>query len=374
MPKYFLYHMRKTVVRFVIMALMLCLFVNSTVYSKYSYYGGEHTSVSLTVFSVFGVVAPFVVAALEFSQFMNRRNLDTWFSLPISRTNLFLVHFINGAVQLSAAFIVGVLVAAVKFAAAGISLGRLMTYTPIGICLMLFSYMLLTFLFLSANNLFDGCVFMAGAVLIPYNLYSIFKSFYMLFNPQNGNQIFFTGNIPGLPFNGCGIFNLIVVASERYTDLLKKDLGELSVDSALWTSARATVTKFSMPQLLLWIMICVGALAGAIFIFNKKKTENVSGVSDSWFGYRVLIPICTAGSLTSSFLTRAVIGEELLATIVSVIAIIPTIIGAFIAYVIYRRGIKFKLPDYLTLAGLVVYYIVCAIIFSSVAPVTPYMF
>ena len=93
MVKYFTYHMKKTVIRFVVMALFLVMMANSFTVTSYSYMGIDNVNVSLSSFSVFAIVAPAIVAALEFSQFMNRRNLDTWYSLPISRRDLFIVHF-----------------------------------------------------------------------------------------------------------------------------------------------------------------------------------------------------------------------------------------------------------------------------------------
>ena len=357
--------MRKTVVRFVILALFLCVLVNSSVCNIVTYGFEDYVSVSLGSFFAFGMMAPFVVAALEFGQFMNRRNLDTWFSFPISRRNLFLVHFLNGAIQLSGSIVAGILVAVVKlsskdFADFDLNIEKIWMFFLIDLCLTLFLYMVLSFLFVNANNVVDGCIFMLGSVLFPACLFSIFKNFYMC----AGGRLDYDA-VSDLPFDGYGLFSLLSVASDRFSDLIKGGYIMPAINS-LYMPEQG-IAEFSIAQVTLWMLIGIAAMGGAVYVFTRKKTEDVSGVSESWFGYRTLIPVCSASALCGSALSSAMFSDQAdAAIIISLVGLIPTFIGIFIAYVIYRRGIRFKLPDFITIGGLLVFYIICLVIFKSV--------
>ena len=82
-----------------------------------------------------------------------------------------------------------------------------------------------------------------------------------------------------------------------------------------------------------WVIVSVLSLAGLLLTFGKRRTEKAEEVSDSWFGYRVLIPLlasCLIISAELSFLT--VIGL------------------AMVGYTVYRRGFHYKKSDWIMLA------------------------
>lgn len=366
MAEYFIYHLRKTVLRFVVLAAILCVLANASVCLKSR--GIEGTTVvggNLIVFALFAIIAPVAVAGLEFSQFMNRRNLDTWFSLPISRINLFLTHFINGAVQLSVSFLAGIVVACAKLSPyPKFHITEVWNFFWVGLGLMLLLYMLLTFLFVCANNVFDGCVFMMGSYMVPNAIFKIVKA--IVFAGKNQNILNSSAEtISKWAFNGYTLYMEILKASVRYTSALESSTRNRSTASYVYGYLDDYVDA-NVPNMLLWTMISVAALAGAIIVFSRKRTEKVSGVSDSWFGYRTLIPIVTAGTLITSASTMASVSQSGLSGILSILLPVPTFVGVFIAYIIYRRGIKLKIPDLITMGALVVFYMVCVFAFKAV--------
>ena len=68
--------------------------------------------------------------------------------------------------------------------------------------------------------------------------------------------------------------------------------------------------------------------------FGKRRTEKAEDISDSPFGYVSMIPLY-------AFLL-AVHGMEV---IISIIVTIATIVG----YTMFRRGIKYKVVDYIVM-------------------------
>ncbi len=359
MGKYFIYHMKKTAVRFAVMALFLLVIVNTTVVRHYtsSFSGEEVYNVSLAAFATFSIIAPAAVAALEFSQFMNRRNLDTWYSLPVSRRDLFIVHFGNGAVQLVLSVLVSAFLAAFKISRyPALDLADTAVYFAYAIGAMLLIYMLYTFFFVSANNVFDGCVFMFGAYIIPRCVFNIFRNFYYAVNSSRGFLGIYDTE---LPFDGDGIFSTITKLSSRYESLIEPVRTRRGIDMS-----EIKIPEVSIPQAFVWTMICIVALAGAVYVFTTKKTEVVSGVSESWFGYRILIPLCTASALNSSALAAGAMMEDPVMGIgLSLVGLIPSFIGVFVAYVIFRRGVKFKISDFISVGAVVVFYVASLLIF-----------
>ena len=366
MGKYLIYHMKKTVIRFIVMALFLLVIVNSTIVNSYwsSYLDTDRYNVSLSIFSVFAVLAPAVVTALEFSPFMSRRNLDTWFSFPISRTDLFMVHFGNGAIQLVVSMLLGASLASFRIGRYPVlDVSKAITYFACAIGVMLLIYMFFTFFFVSANNVFDGCVFMFGAYIVPACVFNIFQNFYFAVNTYRGQF----SSYDDLPFDGGGIFSIVSQLGSRYERLIEPVYENTQTYISPSGAVREVrIPTVNIPQAAVWAVICIAALAGAVYVFTRKKTEAVSGVSESWFGYRLMIPLCTASSLQSTALiTGAAMKDSgIMGMGLSLVGLIPTFIGVFVAYVIFRRGVKFKISDLISIGAVLVFYVVCLLSFK----------
>jgi hypothetical protein len=63
----------------------------------------------------------------------------------------------------------------------------------------------------------------------------------------------------------------------------------------------------------------------------RQKAENVGGISQTWFGYRTLIPLCAVCMMT-------------LAEFDSLTGVV-TAVAMAIAYIVYRRTFKLKMLD-----------------------------
>ena len=91
---------------------------------------------------------------------------------------------------------------------------------------------------------------------------------------------------------------------------------------------------------LVWGVIGIAAAVGYVVSFAKKKAEKAGEISDSLFGYRILIPIYGLGLI---FEMRSLSGLNIL----SLLSWILMIVG----YIICRRGFKFKTSDIVIMAA-----------------------
>lgn len=96
------------------------------------------------------------------------------------------------------------------------------------------------------------------------------------------------------------------------------------------------------------VLTVLGILAwvGLILLSKKEKAENVDQVSNSWFGYKTLIPYFIAVGLGAS---GATIWHNDFTTALILGSII--VVSAFAFYILYRRTIKLKLQDILSMVG-----------------------
>ena len=68
---------------------------------------------------------------------------------------------------------------------------------------------------------------------------------------------------------------------------------------------------------------------------HEKKAENAEQISSSWWGYKTLVPVYvfTISAQTTSWVGWCV-----------------TFIAAFVGFVVYRRSLKLKTVDWISLA------------------------
>jgi hypothetical protein len=82
--------------------------------------------------------------------------------------------------------------------------------------------------------------------------------------------------------------------------------------------------------------LAIACAFGFIWLFKNKRPENIGGISSSPFGYKVLLPVTAI----------AVINCE--ADDISLVAIM--LVTMIVGYIIYRRSIRLKLLDYISMA------------------------
>ena len=316
--KYFRYHFRTTLLRALIIGVLSLLF--TAAFSRAEYFplnGGSQGYVRYTfgflpyLFSILCVLMP----ALELSNLKNRRNLDTLLTLPVSRTAMALSHMLNGLLQTLAIYsacfayiwLLGFQIREY------VSLSPLLPYYFLSILFGIALYAFFQFFFMQANNTLDG-------VLI--GLVASVTGWIVLGRLLNKRSV--------SPLVGWSLFPTIRI-HERCSQILRYGNVYSSVPN---------------ENTVLGIWLCIGLLAiiGYFITFAKKNTEKIGGISDTFFGYRVLLPICGFALCWGKLWGLEILG------------LIATVIG----YAIYRRGLRFKLSDYIVM-GIIA---ACAIFFT----------
>ncbi|MBR6484791.1 MAG: hypothetical protein IKT14_07195, partial [Clostridiales bacterium] len=162
--RYSIYHFKKTLIRFAVILLYCLVVVNFGVHNSYdSWDGTTYHYFSLSCYGVSMLLMCFVAAVMEFSEFKNRRNLDSWFSFPLDRWKIALIHFVNGAVEIIVAhtlsFILGYCKILPFVKECDLDMKGMLPMFFLILIMGLCYYGLLIFPFIIANNVFDGIFF-----------------------------------------------------------------------------------------------------------------------------------------------------------------------------------------------------------------------
>ena len=344
---YFRYHLRskwKLLLCIIVIALVLTAwnsaeqkyegthydYKTETVIDNYvNYYCTLDTSLAVLI------VCSCVLPVTEFSIFKKRRNLDCFYSLPISRRQMGIVHYLSGlfclVVTYSCAFLANFLFL-LRYPE-GYDFGALICYYFLSLWLGVCAYSVNVFLFNRANTTWDGICFMIlwqfaiSAIIGTCN--SISMSIYeaIVSDREYSYEIWSQKwKIPGSEM--ASPFSALFEVEWFYSDLIEKDERTSVMD--LWGSCT------HIGWLLFQSGIGIASVLGFVFSFGKGRTEKTEEVSDSWFGFKLMIP------LYATLLTISSFGA----------GIILTLIATFIAYIIYRKGFHLKLSDWLVLAAL----------------------
>lgn len=257
----------------------------------------------------------FVVPALMYSFKMNRRSADAFYSLPIKREKLYLVKTLVGLILVfvpyTVAYAAGFLCVALRE-----NFYNLIWYLPGyfgGILFGLSLYGVAAFSFARANRVADGVIFMIFYALIGLLIASLVEAI------EIERGIPYDERMETVYFSPMGCF---VVFSEKIDALLREG-GNQDLD------------------FLMFLFVFLHAVAGFALLFllpRFDKGEDAEQYSDSWFGYRVMIPLYTA------LLIGLMGGTEVLYIVLFTVA-------AIVMTIIYRRKALFSWQYWVMIAA-----------------------
>ncbi|MBR7021817.1 MAG: hypothetical protein IKI15_12320 [Lachnospiraceae bacterium] len=310
--RYFKYHFWETRIRLVILCVLSVLY-----FSNLAEISSGVVSVDSMVYA--GIILALFVPIREFQMFNTRRNLDTWFSMPIDRWKMALVHLLNGALHIALTLLTGMLFVAlhVSTSAAYYNLFQLVAYYLIMLALTLLAYGFFCFVFTQANSTTDGTLFIINYLFLPTVFYVFMDQYF-----ENTPRVFY------------GIVTLMGTTSRGLQSVFWGD-GRFS--NSFWTAEFGTGSgsELFIVNLVLNVLICGAATVFMLRLFNRKHTEKVEDVSDSWFGFRTLIPVMAVLTIASPS---------------GLAAYTFRIVFIYVAYVIYRKGVHLKRSDYCVIA------------------------
>lgn len=263
------------------------------------------------VFAELGILC-FLAPVLAYSFKMNKRSVDAYYALPIKKEKLYLVKTLVGLALVLVPFTVSFFGGFFTIAFRPDCPYKMGLYIPtyfggvlLGICL----FGLNAFLFTRANRLVDGVAFMAAYAFIGLLVLAYYEA-------ATGHYLKWRIEECVLTFGPIMIFCDATSHAVRGLDI----------------SRMLNAFVFVYP-------VALGAIGYFLLFFNLRyeKAENAEQVSESWFGYRVLIPAYIA-------LTIGLCDFDLLSLCVIAVC-------GVVAMVVYRRKFRFSWKWWVMLAG-----------------------
>lgn len=330
--RYLWYRLENSALRTLVLTVLSVILTQSVISESIEYYGDiEHIKYASTGIYILAVVLGIVctvIPMLENMGFKNRRNLDTLYFFPIKREKMAAAHFIGGFIQC-------VFIYTVTFAISGIYLAintdffelyHLVGYYFLSILLGFVIYSFFSFIFVQANTVADGIImsvlWMFVLWVVMYAIFVLTKSVYLEeYSYEAYVSMRSLSNLPQWGIVYTPINNLTVI----YQSLIEANQSEWNE----FAYAQRYLSQYYC--FIIWGVIGIACALGYFVTFAKRGANKAGEISDSYLGYRLLIPLYGYSLIT-------MIGSV---EIVTILVFMLMIIG----YVIYRRSFKLKARD-----------------------------
>ena len=321
MKKYFLYELKKHIWTLVILSAVCALpyIVNvATMRMSYTHWYEDVERVSiwnpqLSFVFVELLILLFIVPMIVYSFKMSKRGVDGYYSLPIKREKLYFVATMVGLILVLVPFTISFWGGFITLLFRQGNPYRMGYYIPAyfgGLFFAVFLFGVNAFVYTRANRIVDGLVFMGA--------YAFIGRLFIACLEYSFDVSVFTWRIEESFFFGGGMFAFV----SRMTDyIMAYKVGE---SYAIWWFGLTAAAG----------VICYALL---FYLIRFEKGENAEQNSDSWFGYKVLIPMYIA------LCFGAGAAEE-------VLGVVLILVGAVVATIVYKRKFKLKVLDWLPLA------------------------
>lgn len=273
----------------------------------------SNISVALGIMSV-------LIPLFMFSYKMNKRSVDMFYSLPISKKKILAVNFLVGLILMyasySIAFLWGFITVALK-----VKRLYLIYYLYLYLASLIpafITYSFASFIFTRANTFVDGIVSLVGAIFIVVTFVLTLTE---LADPMKWTT-----------YTDCFLFFPFVPLEEATTAF---GSAVISGNVAMWFDSSASWKYQSQSDLctliscIMWTLISIAMTIALIITENRSKAENCGQISQSAFCYKIQIP-----AYTVMLLATAVAGSA------NFTALCAIIFGAFVMCIIYMRTIK----------------------------------
>lgn len=336
MKKYFIYELKKSLLP-IGMFTVICSLIYLVSILTSNNLGHTPYSLQLSTVAVLGGVLAACVSVWVFSYKMKKRSVDLFFSLPLSHTKILAVKFLIGLIAVFAPYVISYWLGAFTVMAKVYNLINAEYYAAHFFASLIPIYMIYAiaaFAFTRANRLEDGIVFIIFWALALFAVVAALDLFL-----ENVCETYCIYNQYYMPFSALG------TATDAFRNRIILD----DFYNSPYFYHNAESTNMIVGSVLN-VLLAAGASAGIFLAEKRTKSENVSQISESWFGYKVMIPLFTV--CLSPFMWETVITGVLLA------------IFAFLVNVIYKRTIKIGKWQAIIyaislLAGLIL-YIICS--------------
>ena len=299
-----------------VLVLTFLIGINEQPDAYYDYQTGISTSYyksTLYVPVIFLSILAYVLPVMEFSFFKKRINLDCAYSLPISRRCMGAVHYLTGIIILFISFTSSYILNFILLLTRGsgwFNFSPMIAHYFLCIILGFAMYSTMVFVFNEGNTMGDGIWFM---LLYSFVLVVITSAL-----EQITNLNIFIDTFAGIPWG------TISIITESYQNLVE-------------LKSNRPFGYFDEPRYIFWFVFWIAAgiasCIGFFLTFGKRRMELTEEISDSYFGFRTLIPIYAISGMLTFQDTDVII----FCVIIQLLALL--------GYTIYRRGFHYKKSD-----------------------------
>lgn len=335
--RYFSYRFRDTWMRIPVITVIAILFVPSIINTGIESYvdlylvDGKYAATgflkacpsNLFILLVLVSVLGFIMPIMELSPLNNRKNLDTLYSLPVSKVSIALAHYLNGLIHIVIPYTASFLSALAiwgKYA----SLFRMKYFIGFyfaALAVGVLTYTFFSFTFSVANTTVDG------TVISLLWIFAMCVPLLWIARKCNSNTIYTLAA------------NLIAFSPAFFVGYYFDDATSSSPSSSSSFNDHASFdsqyARF-VRSIIIWSVIAILCLIGFYRRYRSRRTETAGEVSTSPFGYSTLIPLYGIGLPLWIGVHSAILNAFMIALMI-------------IGYVVFRRGFKFKKSDLIVL-------------------------
>lgn len=312
MKRYAKYHFLKNIILLPVL-LFIGFVITSNVVTRS--WWGDRIFLTLSPLAFFAYACAMVMPIIEFKDFTNKRNLDTIYSLPISRKALFAVHYLTGLVYVLVPYVFSALYSFAQMTEAkGWSIGYFWPYFFMELLFVIALYSFMTLAVVIGNTLRDGVVLVL--------MYHYFPSLLMTTIAMIVGRIKY-GEEYLLQYKDMSVIY------EYTTNTVPS-----SVSSKLSAAFEEAISEKSAPDLsafgyVVFVIIGIAALFAAHYVFTHKRTVLIGEATTSPLGFTTIIPATTLLLYVSTYN-----GGRLIAIRLMLLAI------TYIAYALQYRSLK----------------------------------
>ena len=286
----------------------------------------------------------FIVPICEFSSLMNKRNSDTVASFPISKWGVTLAHYLVSVVVTVLSMLISYVIIYFKVVAVTMSYGMDLAITLhgiIGFLLAIFfaisNIVIVSFIFSCANRLLDGIIFVGAWTIVPGILDPVYRWIF----------------VDDMKFP-----KITIDIGDLSPTTYIREIGSYVSRYGYRNTFEDFMSSITRPQYLARVciltIVAVLSFAGLYIISKRKKVEEIGDISDSWLGYKVLIPLYGV--------SIALLAVDSIIEILGAFVILP---GMVSGYCLYRRGVRLRLPDIIWIAATTGFALIGVLILSA---------
>lgn len=309
--RYFKYELKKSIWPTIILTILGILIYIPALASN-DFVNPRNPIINLGLIASFLGMACTAVPIYELSYLMKKRSIDEYYSLPIKRSILITTKFLSGFLKIlisyTIAFFLGLFVIIVK--GHNLSIQYYFPYYLFSVILGFSLYAFNSFVYSRANTIIDGLIFI--------NLYSTIFIFVVGTVHRIFSNVFAYYSIKNIISSQS--FSPLIFLTQYYDNLIRYGSGNNEI---MWFSY------------IMWLIIGALSVCGLVYSTKIDKAERSEQISESYFGYRVLIP---------TYLISVILFANLNPfDSVVMFFLVSILYGAgLVGYIIYRR--TFKLP------------------------------